>query len=216
MLSVDTHGMFFVCVCAFVCLWVHSQAVSFCTDHINDRTEAWAIDCSLKRDWRKKCEMKKSQTVKEYETAKKERGRELEDENLINIKKKMWVCKKTAWNRATTWVSTCRATPLPLAISSRTFFLLPFFSVSLGLRLLPPPPPHIITAVLALMLLMLLLIRTTQPSPSSAHPPPLQFCWVGPISPLPHGTKVIPPSSEWWWTVRSGVESRGRQKGAYG
>lgn len=32
--------------------------------------------------------MKKSQTVKEYETAKRERGRELEDENLINIKKK--------------------------------------------------------------------------------------------------------------------------------
>ncbi len=36
----------FVCLC----LPVHSPAVSFCTDHINDRTEAWAIDCSLKRE----------------------------------------------------------------------------------------------------------------------------------------------------------------------
>lgn len=45
------------CARVFVCLWVHSPAVSFCTDHINDTTEAWAVDCSLKAERRTKCEM---------------------------------------------------------------------------------------------------------------------------------------------------------------
>ncbi len=80
--------------------------------------------------------------------------------------------QRNTQNRATTWLSTCRATLLPLTTSSRTLFFLPFsylspppLSVSLGPGLLFSP--HIITAALALLLLMLSLIRTTQPTP---HP----------------------------------------------
>lgn len=75
----------------------------------------------------------------------------------------------------------------------------------------PPPPtslslsglllsPHIITAALALLLLMLL-IHTLQ------FTPPLQFCWVWLISPLPYKRKVIPPSPEWWWTEGRGLKA---------
>lgn len=168
------------CAWLCVCFWVHSPAVSFCTDHINDKTEAWATGCSLKREWGKKCERKRSQSVEEYETPK-----ENENWSLKIWELKKWKYTKTA--QATTWLSTCWTTIFPLALSS-SFPSLSSpparLSVPLGTRTSSFPPSHCHRGSAALALLLLM----------------LQFCWVGLISPLPHRKKVIPPSHEWWWT----------------
>ena len=161
------------CARVFVCLWVHSPAVSFRTEHIKDTTEAWAVDCSLKAERGTKCEMEAEAGRRGVWGGRKGEPelRSWETKQVTERKKKRKKAKKnkkTAWNRATTWLSTCRATLLlPLTTSSRTFLLLPVFfcspprslSVSLGpgLTLLP----RIITAALARSPLMLLLIHTS-------------------------------------------------------
>lgn len=133
------------CAWLCVCFWVHSPAVSFCTDHINDKTEAWATGCSLKREWGKKCERKRSQSVEEYETPK-----ENENWSLKIWELKKWKYTKTA--QATTWLSTCWTTILPLALSSSFPSLSspPPVSLSLWGPGLLLSPPHIVTVALRL------------------------------------------------------------------
>ena len=162
------------CACVFVRLWVHSPAALFCTDHINDTTEAWAVDCSLKAERRTKCEMeeeagwrgvwggrKREPELKSSETKQvtvREKG-----EKKKKKKKKQRGTEQQHDSAPAGQHSSFLSPPLlELSSSFLPSFALPSWSLSDSLwdqdLFLPP---HIITAALAGSLLMLLLIYTS-------------------------------------------------------
>ena len=207
------------CACVFVRLWVHSPAALFCTDHINDTTEAWAVDCSLKAERRTKCEMeeeagwrgvwggrKREPELKSSETKQvtvREKGEKKK-------KKKKKEEEKKKRNRKTKWTSTWRATLLlPLTTSTRTLFLLPPFFCSpllislwfsLGPGLVPPPSHyHSSSGRLAVDAAVNLHVLPARHLP----PPNVHLCSSAELvwsRLLPYTGKVVGPFPERWWT----------------
>lgn len=150
--SEDLQEMCFLCISVST-----SSAASFCTDHINDRTEAWSTDFSLK--------------VQPWDKEKSD------CEGLWDSKKRELQLKVEAFgNKIGKLEQQCVSQPLQAKslLSSQHFFMLflPLFIIFTSHPPCPPVslgpghlPPHIITA---LLLLMLLLIRTPQLTPTTA------------------------------------------------
>lgn len=134
------------------------------------------------------------------------RTEELRNKTSDGTQKRKKRKKKTARNRATTWLSTCRATLLlPLATSSRTFLLLPVFFCS------------------PLLISLCLSGTRTCSSPSHYHSssgtlavdaavnshvlPPRHPCSSAELVRsrlLPYTGKVVRPFPERWWTEEGG------------
>lgn len=201
-----------VCVCLYASVWVHSPAVSFRADHINDKRHG-AIGCSLKRKWEKKVKGRRAEVWRSVGLKEKKIGLELESK--ISRQKKSVITKNTHthenWNNNVTQhllgnISPSRPPP-PLAHASSFYIPPPLCSTT---RLPAPPGPelsHIISVALRLRCSRRWRrCRCCCCCPARAHP---LLPRSSAESPLPHGRKVIPPSPEWWWTEQRRRERAG-------